>query len=46
MSHTGTISFCTNVIKDQLGLTDDQMKGRKIDLIGDLGTAPYIPGNR
>jgi glycerol kinase len=28
-SHTGTISFCTNVIRDQLALTDDQMKTTK-----------------
>lgn len=46
MSHTGTISFCTNVIKDQLGLTDDQIKGRKITLIGDLGTVVTIHGTQ
>ena len=46
MSHTGTISFCTNVIKDQLGLTDDQMKGGKINLIGDLGTVVTIHGTQ
>ena len=46
MSHTGTISFCTNVIRDQLGLTDDQMEDYKINMIGDLGTVVTIQGTQ
>jgi hypothetical protein len=42
MSHTGTISFCKNVIKDQLGLTNDQIKDHKINVIGDLGTVVTV----
>lgn len=44
MSHTGTISFLDHVMKIQLELRDEQLKERRINIIGDLGTVVTIHG--
>jgi uncharacterized protein DUF6589 len=46
MSHTGTISFLDHVMKIQLELRDEQLKERRINIIGDLGTVVTIHGTQ